>query len=45
MQSGEWFGGREPECISPDLVICFMHSKVIGLAQFSVASFALGVRC
>lgn len=38
-QSGEWFGGREPQYIFPDLVIF-----CIGLAQFLVASFALDLR-
>ena len=42
--SGEWLGGRESGYICPDLVIFFVHLKVIGLAQFLVASFALDVR-
>lgn len=43
-QSGEWLGGRESEYICLDLVIFFMHSKIISLAQFLVASFALDLR-
>lgn len=43
-QSGEWLGGRDPDYICPDLLIYFMHLRVIGLAQFLVPSFAVGVR-